>query len=157
MTAASVNDHLMQPPWGEAWRAFLEAHRRVVVRIEEELERQVGIPLPWFDVMSTLAQTAEGRCRMQDLAQTVLISKSGLTRLVDRMERAGLVERQACEDDRRGTFATLTESGLALYERCAPVYVGAVTEHFADLLDEEQALVLADVMSTIAQKAQPDV
>lgn len=139
-----------------AWRSFLEAHRLVTSRLEEELQTQTGTPLVWFDVLLRLSESDDNRCRMQELAQAVLISKSGLTRLIDRMERAGLVEREACEEDRRGTYARLTDDGHATLEECLPVYSEGVQQHFADLMDDEQATLINELMTRIADKARPD-
>jgi DNA-binding MarR family transcriptional regulator len=154
--ASMTSESNLYPPHVAAWQSFLEAHRLVTSRLEEELLAAAGVPLPWYDVLARLADSEDNRCRMQELAQAILISKSGLTRLVDRMQRAGLVVREACEEDRRGTFAALTEDGKELLDRCAPVYVRGVTEHFVDLVDEAEALTVAQVMSKVASKARPD-
>lgn len=146
----------LQPTHEEAWHAFLEAHRRVTQRLGDELQEAHGIPLPWFDVLASLGSAADHRSRMQELAQAVLISKSGLTRLVDRMQRAGLVEREACEEDRRGTYAALTDDGAYLLERCTPTYVRGVVEHFGELLADDEIATVAEVMRRIAEKARPD-
>lgn len=151
-----MSESPLRPLHADAWQAFLHAHRRVTSRLEDELQESHGIPLPWFDVLASLAEADDERCRMQELAQAVLISKSGLTRLVDRMQKAGFVVREACEEDRRGTYATLTDLGRATLERCAPTYVRGVTEHFSDLLDDDEAVTLVDVMSRIAEKSRPD-
>lgn len=151
-----MSEPRIHPPHVTAWRAFLEAHRRVTSRLEDELQAAHGIPLPWFDVLAALAESEDQRCRMQELAQAVLISKSGLTRLVDRMQRAGLVTREACAEDRRGTYAALTDEGRRVLDECSTTYVLGATEHFSDLLDEAEAATIADVMARIADKARPD-
>src|SRR5688572_6519414 len=94
------------------WRALLEAHSRVLEAVEQDLVQDLQLPLSWFEVLLHLARTPEGSLRMQDLASKTLLSKSGLTRLADRIESAGLIERTSCASDRRGTFATLTKKGL---------------------------------------------
>jgi DNA-binding MarR family transcriptional regulator len=146
----------LHPTHDEAWHAFLEAHRRVTQRLEDELQDAHGIPLPWFDVLASLGSIEDHRSRMQELAQSVMISKSGLTRLVDRMERAGLLEREACEEDRRGTYATLTDQGRALLEGATPTYIRGVAEHFGELLADDEIATVAEVMGRIAEKARPD-
>ena len=93
------------------WREFLEAHAIVVGALEAELDAERDLPLAWYDVLVSLAEAPERRLRMQDLAGRVLFSRSGLTRLLDRMVSAGLVRRERCDDDRRGTFAVLTAAG----------------------------------------------
>ena len=94
-----------------AWRAFLSAHAKVIRLLEEEMGREQGLPLSWFDVLAHLEGATEGRLRMQELAGSLVISRSGLTRLFDRIAGAGLVAREACAEDRRGTYAVITPQG----------------------------------------------
>lgn len=117
-----------------AWRAFLRAHATVVDRLDEELQHEQGLPLTWFEVLLHLEWSPNDRLRLSDLAERLLLSRSGLTRLVDRMVAAGLVERQACPTDRRGAFAALTRDGKARLKRARPIHLRGVQEHFADLL-----------------------
>src|SRR5512134_3413797 len=91
-----------------AWRTFLVAHARVTDVLASELEAEGGLPLTWYDVLVQLSEAPDNRLRMQELARAVLLSKSGLTRLVDRMTSGGLVTREPCLDDRRGTFVCLS-------------------------------------------------
>lgn len=138
-----------------AWRAFLEAHARVLEQLEAELQEREDLPLTWYDVLVQLSEAEDRRLRMQQLAERVLLSKSGLTRLVDRMERAGLVVRRPCDDDRRGTFAELTDAGMARLRATAPEHLRGVREHFADLVEDDEVAVLRDVLERIAA-ATPD-
>src|SRR6266508_3548010 len=101
-----------------AWRALLEAHEAVTDLLERELEEERGLPLSKFEVLPRVAEAAGGRVRMLELAQSVLLSKSGLSRLVDRMEEAELVRRERCPSDRRGAYAVLTDQGRAVPRRC---------------------------------------
>ena len=137
-------------PQLRAWRALLEAHARTTVVLGRELRDEAGIPLAWYDVLLHLNEAPEKRLRMQELADAVLLSKSGLTRLVDRMERDGLVERSACSDDRRGTFAELTPVGKDRLRATAPTHLRGVREHVADLLDDEEAATLERLLRRIA-------
>lgn len=139
----------------EVWRLFLEAHAHLIEVLGQELEDEQQLPLTWYDVLVQLAEAPDGSLRMQDLAEAVLLSRSGLTRLVDRMQRAGLVERRACDTDRRGTFAVMTTTGRAALERCAPTHSRGVREHFADLLDEEELTTLARVLRRIVDQGAP--
>lgn len=125
-----------------AWRAFLEAHASVIEVLEEELRTEEQLDLTWYDVLVQLSEADGNRLRMQELADAVLLSKSGLTRLVDRMEDAGYVARTPCEEDRRGRWAQLTETGLAALQRTAPTHVRGVNDHFASLLTDEEAAAL---------------
>jgi DNA-binding MarR family transcriptional regulator len=111
------------------WRAFLEAHAAVADALDAELRAERGMPLTWYDVLVNLHE-AGGRLRMQHLASAVLFSRSGLTRLVDRMGSAGLVRRERCADDGRGTFAVMTPAGRRALQRAAPVHLRGVDEHF---------------------------
>ncbi|MFP5309003.1 MAG: MarR family winged helix-turn-helix transcriptional regulator [Actinomycetes bacterium] len=139
-----------------AWRHFLEAHARVLDLLEAELRADEDLPLTWYDVLVQLSEAPDRQLRMQDLAQAVLLSKSGLTRLVDRMEQAGLVDRRPCEDDRRGTYAALTAAGLQRLRDTAPTHVRGVAEHFTSVLSDEEAATLADALGRIAERARRD-
>lgn len=137
-----------------AWRAFLEAHARTVETLTRQLRADDGLPLTWYDVLVQLSEADGHRLRMQELADRVLLSKSGVTRLVDRMERDGLVRREGCPDDRRGTFAELTPTGEQRLRTAAPTHLRGVQEHFTDLLDENEAAVLARALTRIATANQ---
>lgn len=136
-----------------AWRAFLEAHARTVEVLSHELRTEAELPLTWYDVLVQLSEADDGRLRMQELADAVLLSKSGLTRLIDRMEREGLVTRSRCSDDRRGTYAELTEAGRQRLRDAAPTHLRGVREHFADLLDDAEAAELERLLHRIATAA----
>lgn len=132
-----------------SWRAFLTAHARVVDVLERELRDAEGLPLTWYDVLVQLSEAEHGRLRMQELADRVLLSKSGLTRLIDRMEREGLVERSPCTDDRRGTWATMTPTGRERIVRTAPTHLRGVREHFADVIDDTEAAHLTAALERV--------
>ena len=136
-----------------AWRAFLEAHARVTEVLERELREGQDLPLTWYDVLVQLHEAPENRLRMQELAAAVVLSKSGLTRLIDRMERAGLVRRSQCPTDRRGTFAELTDEGYAQLRAAAPTHLVGVERHFTAHLSADDAEVLARVLGAIAAAA----
>jgi DNA-binding MarR family transcriptional regulator len=136
-----------------AWRAFLEAHAAVTRVLEDELVAERALPLPWYDVLVQLSEAPGGRLRMQELARRVLLSKSGLTRLCDRMEEAGFVARQPCGDDGRGIEAALTAHGRAELKRAAPVHLRGVRAHFTSKLDADQARALASALTRIAEAA----
>ena len=138
-----------------AWRALLEAHARTTEVLARELRDEVGLPLSWYDVLLQLNEAPDQRLRMQELADAVLLSKSGLTRLVDRMERDGLVARSACSDDRRGTFAELTTAGRDRLRSTAPTHLRGVREHVADLLDDQEAAILERLLRRLADAARP--
>ncbi|HMS59784.1 MAG TPA: MarR family transcriptional regulator, partial [Tepidiformaceae bacterium] len=106
-----------------AWRGFLTAHARVMALLEEELERERDLPLSWYDVLVQLEEARGSRLRMTELAAAVLLSKSGLTRLVDRMCTAGLVNRSADAEDRRGRWVQLTPAGRKRLQDAAPAHL----------------------------------
>jgi len=138
-----------------AWRSFIEAHARVLARLSRELQDEESLPLTWYDVLVQLSEAEGHRLRMQDLADRVLLSQSGLTRLVDRLQRAGLVERVRCADDGRGLFAQLTPDGLAALRRTYPTHLRGVREWFADALTAEEAALLARALGRVAANARP--
>jgi DNA-binding MarR family transcriptional regulator len=132
----------------DAWRAFLRAHAAVVGALEAELEGERDLPLPWYDVLVSLSD-AGGRLRMQDLADRVLFSRSGLTRLVDRMATAGLVARERCEDDRRGTYAVLTGAGAARLREAAGVHLRGIHDHFTSHLADADVVALTEALDKV--------
>ncbi len=145
----------LDPVHMAAWRAFIEAHTHVLSRLASELQDEQELPLTWYDVLVQLSEAEHQRLRMLDLADRVLLSQSGLTRLVDRLQRAGLVERVRCVEDGRGMFAQLTPEGLATLRRTYPTHLRGVREWFADRLTPEEAEVLARALGRIAADARP--
>jgi DNA-binding MarR family transcriptional regulator len=135
-----------------AWRAFLRAHAALLGTLERELAAR-GMPIAFYDVLAQLAE-AGGRLRMRELAEAVLLSRSGLTRLVDRMERAGYVKRERCADDRRGAFATITPAGRRALRQVDPVHARGVAEHFAQHLTREETHVLTGALERVASQPQ---
>jgi DNA-binding MarR family transcriptional regulator len=128
-----------------AWRSFLQAHAVLVRRLEADLLAEHQLPLASYDVLVQLVEAPERRLRMTELAQLVLISRSGLTRLVDRLEREGLVRREACDDDARGLFAVLTPDGFQRLRRATPTHLRGVASYAIDRLDDAQVEQLAEI------------
>jgi DNA-binding MarR family transcriptional regulator len=123
-----------------AWGGFLRTHARIVRELDEELQDRHGLPLSSFDVLIHLESAPEHRLRMRELADAVVLSRSGLTRLVDRLVRQGYVRRERCGDDARGSFAVLTDEGRAVLGEARPVHIEGVRRRFHDRLDPaEQA------------------
>jgi DNA-binding MarR family transcriptional regulator len=148
-----MSDVSTDPPTKEplgAWLALLQAQAAVTDAVEAELVAGSELPLAWHEVLVRLAR-AGGRMRMRELAQAVLLSKSGLTRLADRMEEAGLLERSACATDRRGTFAVLTKSGRSVLRRSTPVFRRAVEANLADHLTADELTSLRSLLEKVAQ------
>ncbi|MHB1575462.1 MAG: MarR family winged helix-turn-helix transcriptional regulator [Candidatus Dormibacteria bacterium] len=119
------------------WHAFLRAHTLVARALERELLTSQRLPLAEYDVLVQLSEAPEGRLRMAQLADRVLLSRSGLTRLIERLEAGGLVRREVCPSDARGAFAVLTEDGMARLEVAAHDHLRSVQAHFGDALDSE--------------------
>ena len=124
-------------PEQAAWRSFLRAHATLVRRLEGELVAEHDLPLPSYDVLVQLSEAPGRRLRMTELADRVLLSRSGLTRLVDRLARDGLVHRQACPDDPRGTLAVLTDAGLERLRTAWPTHLRGVAAHLGRLSPAE--------------------
>jgi DNA-binding MarR family transcriptional regulator len=139
---------------GLAWRTFLTAHAAVVDQIERGLVAEGELPLGHYDVLVALDEAPGRRLRMNELARDVVLSRSGLTRLVDRLEGAGLLERARCDDDRRGCYAVLTEDGAEALRRARPVYLRGVAEHFGRHLDDEEVRVLGESLGRILAAAR---
>jgi DNA-binding MarR family transcriptional regulator len=140
-----------------AWRAFLEAHARVTALLEEDLQRGRRLSLAWYDVLVQLEEAEGHRLRMTELARRVVISKSGLTRLVDRMVEAGLVTRCFDDVDRRGRWVAITDEGLERLRDAAPRHLRGVRQYFLNELDAESARVLAEVLGRIGEKAAAEL
>ena len=134
------------------WHAILGAHARVSHRLEAELMTRSGLSLADYDVLSQLDQS-DGRLRMGELADRVLLSRGGLTRLVDRLGADGLVDRQKCPNDARGAFAVLTDAGRRRLQAARPFHLGAVEDHFLGVFSEAELDQLAELLGRIVEGA----
>jgi DNA-binding MarR family transcriptional regulator len=138
---------------GSVWALFLTVHAMLVGGIERRLA-QAGLPaLAWYDVLWGLERAPGQRLRMSELADKVVLSRSNLTRLVDRLEDAGLVEREPSEEDRRGAYAVLTESGKAVRRSMWPVYAQGIKDLFESRLGEEEAAVMGATLRRLLAAA----
>ncbi len=129
-----------------SWRVFLRAHSVVIRRLEAELLEEQDLPLASYDVLVQLVDAPGRRLRMTELASAVLLSRSGLSRLVDRLQREGLVSREAATEDGRGMYAVLQPAGLSRLRDAAPTHLRGVAEHMTgkfsnDELDSLRALL----------------
>ena len=125
-----------------SWRAFLRAHAVITRALEVELLADQELSLAAYDVLVQLVEAPEHRLRMTELAEAVLLSRSGVTRLVDRLERAGLVSRCPVAGDGRGVAAQITEAGVARLRAASRTHLTGVARHFADRLDAEDLTAL---------------
>src|SRR5947207_7687566 len=122
-----------------AWAVFLTAHAVLVDAVEERLGKAGLPPFSWYDLLWALERADDGRRRMHELADLVVVSRSNLTRLVDRLEKARLVRRMPSEDDRRGAYAEITAEGRKLRRKMWPVYAAAIDELFGAQLTRTEA------------------
>jgi DNA-binding MarR family transcriptional regulator len=121
-----------------AWRGFLEVHSTVVAELDAELVRDHGLPLSSYEVLMYLGDAPDGKLRMGELADRLLLSRSGITRLVDRLVRQGLIERERCEDDGRGYYALLTPLGGETLAAARPAHLAGVHRRFLDRLSADE-------------------
>lgn len=133
-----------------AWRGLLRAHACLAKRLDSELERAHRLPMTSYEVLGHLQEASRGRMRMCDLAEQAQLSRSGLTRMVDRLEREGLLERCSCEHDARGSYACLTDTGRERLEEARVTHLTLVREHFFSHFSESELSVLADMWERIA-------
>lgn len=129
-----------------AWRACLYKHALVARLLEADLMARSSLPLAEFDVLFQIAMTDGQRLRMNELADRVLLSRAGITRLVDRLVEDGLVERVKCASDARGAFAALTDRGRERLEEARPGHLAAVKRYFIDTFSRAELEILAELM-----------
>ena len=132
-----------------AWRGLLRVHSALVKTLDAELLADHDLPLTSYEVLINLQAAPDRRRRMAELAEGVLLSRSGMTRLVDRLEREGLLERDACVSDGRGTFAVLTGKGEALLSRARRTHLDGVRDRFLRHFSEEELEHLAGLWNRI--------
>lgn len=138
-----------------AWRGFLVAHDRVLARLDAELVAECEMTHAEYEVLSHLAESDDHRLRMNELATLARLSPSGLTRRFDSLVRRGWVERERCDQDRRGVLAHLTAEGLARADAARPVHDRVVQAHFVDVLDTEDVAELGRLTTVLAEANDP--
>ena len=132
------------------WSDLLRTHAALLRRIDARLAEAKLLPVDWYDVLITLARSPGQKLRLSELADRIYLSRSGLTRLVDRLEKAKLLTREPCPDDRRGYFAVLLPAAHAAMQKTWPTYERLINEHFGRHLSEEEAATLHAVFTRIA-------
>jgi DNA-binding MarR family transcriptional regulator len=130
-------------PHLSAWRAVLNAHATVVARVEQALGEAALPPLAWYDVLWALRRAPERRVRMAELADSLTLSRGGVTKLADRLEAAGLLRREPAAQDGRGLYAVLTEAGEEMLRQMWPVYSRVLRETFVEAISADEAAVIA--------------
>ncbi len=138
-----------------AWRIFIKTHAMIIEKIEQDLAEQKRVPLTTYDVLLALYEAPDRKLRLGDLNKKVVLSKSGLTRLVDRLEREGLIRREKSEEDRRGAYAALTEAGETELRRAWPVYARGIKQYFAAQLSEGDLQSLHTALETLNKAMKP--
>lgn len=153
MSAIDTSSHLLTPQELAAWRGLLRVHAALTKELDAELLREHELPLSSYEVLLFLADSPRGRLRMSELADGVLLSRSGLTRLVDRMERDGLLRRRRCEEDQRGYFAEITDKGRELFARARKTHLDGVRERFLGRLSAGEQRALAALWEKVSPGA----
>jgi DNA-binding MarR family transcriptional regulator len=138
------------------WRAFLVAHARITRRLDEELRAEHDLTLGEYDALLALAEAGDRRLRMNTLADRVILSKSGVTRLIDRLVADGLVVRDQCVTDARGAEAVLTDKGLERLRRASRTHLRGIERHFFDVVDPADLGAIRRAMVDVAEHAEQD-
>jgi DNA-binding MarR family transcriptional regulator len=132
-----------------AWRGMLRVHFDLTRELDAELTDRHGLPLTSYEVLLFLADSPDGRMRMSELADSVLLSRSGLTRLVDRLERDGLLERERCEEDARGYFAAITDRGRDVFAEARRTHLAGVRERFLSRFSRQDLRTLGELWEKV--------
>ncbi len=142
----------------DAWKGILFAHSRIVRAIEADLADYSDLPLTWFDIMNRLDEAPDKRLRIHELADASLFTRSGLTRLVDRIEQAGYVSREHATHDRRGVYVALTPDGIDKLDTIWPNFAITIQEHFGRHLTTTDTKALITATNKILnQRPAPDL
>lgn len=131
---------------GAAWWALARTHAAISQRLQDSLAQEDFPPLPWYEVLATIAKTDDGRMRMGELAEMLVITRGGLTKLIDRLVKAGLLERTFCDTDRRVSYATLLPAGVELLGEMRPLVEGEIEASFSSKLSVAEADELRETL-----------
>jgi DNA-binding MarR family transcriptional regulator len=140
----------------DTWRLFITTHATLIGMIDKEMTEADVVPLHWYDVLIELFEAPDHKLRMHELADKVVLSRSGLTRLVDRLEKAGYLQREVDPVDRRGFFTVITEEGIVALRDGWKVYERGIKEHFAQFLSEEEAAILQNAFTRMLEAARDE-
>jgi DNA-binding MarR family transcriptional regulator len=154
-TTAPPSADVLHDPLLTTMGLIVEAHAGLTRTMERRLEQECGLSMQWFEVLVRLVRTPGHRLRMSDLAAQTTLSASGLTRAVDRLEAAGLVERQACPTDRRSSYAALTGTGQERILAALPIHVGQLHEVFDDEFSAKELAVLTALARRLRDAGNP--
>ena len=143
-------------PKARAWALLLSAHARLLQQIEKDLATADLPPLAWYDVLWELEKADSGRLRMHELAHRIVLSRSNLSRLADRLEEARLITREDSPEDGRGYRLALTRSGRAMRKRMWTVYSEAIERLFAQHVTSGEAQAMAEALARVSKAARTD-
>jgi DNA-binding MarR family transcriptional regulator len=139
----------------EVWGALLRVHAALVPAIDREMQAAHRLPLAWYDVLLELNSAPDRRLRMSDLGERVVLSRTRVSRLVDELSAAALVEKVANPDDRRSAYAALTVKGRNIFRQAAPDYLRSIREHFGDALTRVELVTIRDALDRVLQDQHP--
>lgn len=137
-----------------AWRELMHVHSQVTAAIDDVLRAEIGIPGSWYEALVEIA-FAGGEMQMNQFATETTLTKSGATRFVDRLEKAGLVERRSCPKDRRVLHLALTDEGRQLQRAADPHVLAVIDQHFGSHLSDEEALILGAALARMRNTPVP--
>src|SRR3954469_2810870 len=137
-----------------AWAGVLRAHAAVVPRLERELAA-VGMPLSWYDVLLVLNAAPDHRLRMTEVGAAAVLSRERVSRVVDDLERAGLVRRERNPDDGRSLLAVVTDAGRARLRAAAPTYLAGIARYFGAPLDDDEVQTIATALGRVVEAQEP--
>lgn len=149
MTVTQHTTERLTPEQLDVWRLFIRVHARVIRRLEADLLDHHNVSLAWYDVLARLVEADEHRLRMSDLADRVMLSPSGLTRLVDRMVDEGLVRRVQAERDGRGSYAVLTDAGYQKLREASGTHLRGIREYVIGRFSDEELPEVAAMLARI--------
>jgi len=132
-----------------AWARLIRAREALVAAVERDLKAAGLPPLAWYDVLLEVSRAADGRLRPFEIEKETLLAQYNLSRLLDRLEREGLIRREPCEDDARGQWVVITEKGRAAQARAWKVYARSIQHHSGERLDDKSAAVLAGLLGRL--------
>ena len=133
----------------KAWTRLVRARETVLGAIERDLKTADCLPLAWYDVLLELSRAPDGRLRPIEIEKVTLVAQYNLSRLLDRLEKEGLIVREPCVDDARGQWVVITEKGRAAQARTWKVYAKSIQKHVGEKLDDKAAAALAELLGRL--------
>ena len=149
MSTQPSTDDRITPEQLEVWRMFLRVHARLIRRLDDDLQTRHNLPLAWYDVLVRLVEADNHRLRMSELADRVMLSPSGLTRLVDRLVTEGLVRREQAEQDGRGFYAVLTDEGYGRLRDASGTHLRGIRDYVISRYTDEELRIVAAYLSRL--------